>query len=122
MSEIQQIALSKALALLRGAGAKYIVIDIDGTEFSHGDLKLASPEPEVKPITRKRLVPVGTYNDVYEPLLKDLQPGQTVSVPYSGLAPKGLQSAASAWCCHKWGPGAVMSHKGPDALEVMRLV
>jgi hypothetical protein len=121
MSEIQQIALSKGLAMLRGAGAKYIVIDADGTEFIHGDLKLAPPEPEVKPRTRKVLVPMHTYRNVYAPVLKDLQVGQAASIPYSGLDPVGLQSACTAWCSKQWGNGATMTHKAPEALEVIRV-
>tara|TARA_R110000868_G_scaffold3730_2_gene23090 strand:- start:109 stop:477 length:369 start_codon:yes stop_codon:yes gene_type:complete len=121
MSELRQIALSKALAMLRGAGTKYIVIDGDGTEFIHGDLKLAPPAPEVKPRTRKVLVPMGTYNNVYEPILKDLQSGQTAVIPYNGLDSKGLQSACTAWCSKQWGKGSTMSHQSPDGLEIMRI-
>ena len=121
MNEIQQIALSRALAMLRGSGAKYIVIDADGTEFSHGDLKLAPPEPEVKPRTRKVLVPMGTYKNVYSPIIKNLQVGQAASIPYNGLDPEGMQSACTAWCSKQWGNGSTMTHKAPEALEVIRV-
>jgi hypothetical protein len=121
MSELRQIALSKALAMLRGAGTKYIVIDGDGTEFTHGDLKLAPPPSEVKPRTRNVQVPMGTYHKMYEPILKDLQPGQTAVIPYNGLEPKGMQSACSAWCNKPWGSGSTMSHQAPNGLEIMRI-
>lgn len=121
LGELQKIALSKALAMLRGAGAKYIVVLPGGTELVHGDLKLAPPGPTVKPRTRKQLVPTGTYKNAYDPYLRGLQVGQTVRIPYNGLDPDGLQAASSAWCSKNWGSGTAMSHKANDALEIMRV-
>lgn len=121
MNELQQMAFSKALAMLRGAGAKYIVIEENGTEHVYGELKLAAPEPEKKPRMRKQLVKMGTYKNVYAPVLTNLQVGQSATIPYSGLDPRGLQSACTAWCNTKWGAGSTMSHQALDALEIMRV-
>lgn len=122
MTELQQIVLSRALSMLRGAGCKYIVIDLNGAEHAHGGLKLALPEPEPKRRTRKFIVPLGTYKKVYAPYVQDLQVGQTVLIPYNGLDPEGLQSACSAWCSKHWGNGSSMSHQTFDGLELMRLL
>lgn len=121
MTEIQQLALSKALAMLKGAGAKYIVVLPDGTEHALGDLKLAPPEPEVKPRTRTQLVPMGTYKNIYEPLLKNLEVGGVAMVPTEGVDARGLQSACTAWCNTKWGVGACMSHRTDSHVEIMRV-
>lgn len=118
MSEIQCIALAKALALLKGSGAKYIVINSEGTEFTHGDLKLAPPEPERK---RKQIVPMGTYKNVYEPVLKGMEVGQVSVIPCGELDGKALQSACTAWCSTNWGKGSALSHKTETGVEIMRL-
>ncbi len=121
MNEIQKLALAKAFAMLKGSGAKYIVVLPDGTEHIFGDLKLAPPEPEVKPRTRKQLVPMGTYKKIYEPHLKDLQVGEVALVPVEGVDGKALQSACTAWCNGQWGLGACMSHRTERHVEVMRI-
>ena len=119
MSEIQKLALAKALAMLKGAGAKYIVSMPDGTEHSLGDLKLAPPKKERK---RRQVVPMGTYKKLYEPILKGLEIGGTAFVPCpEGLDSKGLQSACTAWCNGQWGVGACMSHRTDTGIEIMRV-
>lgn len=121
MTFIQQFALSKALAMLKGAGAQYIVRLPDGTEHVLGDLKLAPPEPEVKPRTRRQLVPMGTYKTIYEPHLKGLKAGEVALVPTEGVDDKALQSACTAWCNKQWGVGACISHRTNSHVEIMRI-
>lgn len=121
MTVLQQLALSKALAMLKGAGAQYIVRMPDGAEHVLGDLKLAPPEPEVKPRTRKPRVPVGTYKNIYESYLKDLEVGSVALVPTEGVDGRALQSACTAWCNTRWGIGACMSHRTETHVEVMRV-
>lgn len=119
LSEIQKLALNKALAMLKGAGCKYIVLLPDGTEHVLGDLKLAPPEQ-----TRKRVqvVPMGTYKKIYEPLLKDLEIGEIAFVPCpEGLDGKGMQSACTAWCNGQWGTGSAMSHRTDTGVEIIRV-
>ena len=118
LGELQKLALSKALAMLRAADAKYIVVLPGGTEIAHGDLKLAPPETK---ITRKRVVPIGTYKKIYDPILRGMQVGQIVKIPYDGHDKHGLQSACTAWCSSNWGKGSALSHMTADALEVMRI-
>lgn len=119
MSEIQKLALAKALAMLKGAGAKYIVVLPDGTEHVLGDLKLAAPDPVRK---RHQIVPMGTYKKIYEPVLKGLEIGMTAIVPCGdGIDGKALQSACTAWCNTQWGTGAAMSHRTENGVEIMRV-
>lgn len=121
MIELQQMALAKALAMLKGAGAQYIVRMPDGAEHILGDLKLAPPEPEVKPRVRKPRVPLGTYSAIYEPHLKDLEIGAVALVPVEGVDGRALQSACTGWCNSRWGVGACMSHRTDSHIEIMRV-
>lgn len=121
MTAIQQFALSKALAMLKGAGAQYIVRMPDGAEHILGDLKLAPPEPEVKPRTRKPRLPPGTYSSIYEPYFKNLEIGGVALIPTEGTDSRALQSACTAWCNRHWGIGACMSHRTDSHIEIMRV-
>lgn len=115
--EIQEIALSKALVLLRAAGAQYI-IKVGDAVHVHGDLKLAAPESERK---RKQRVPMNTYKNVYEPILRDLKPEQFATIPWSGLSHRDMQAACSAWCTKYWGKKTYLTHKTEEGLQVLRM-
>lgn len=116
--ELKEIATMRAVAMLKASKCTFIIVKENGEVITEGDLKLAEPEPE-----RKRLakVPFKTYWNVYHPILSTVEAGQSTAIPYGGLDPEGLQSAVSAWCSTNWGHGATMTHKGPEALEVMRI-
>ncbi len=116
LSEIQQVALSKALAMLKGAGAKYIVVLPDGAEHVLGDLKLA-------PRARKRVqvVAPGTYKKIYEPLLNTLEVGDVAQVPVDQFDGKALQSACISWSNRQWGVGSCISHRTKKHIEIMRI-
>lgn len=118
LSELQKIALNKALAMLKAAGTKYIVVLPTGEEITHGDLKLASPEQARK---RVQVVPMGTYKKLYEPVLKNVEVGEIVHISSEGHDPKGLQSACTAWCSTHWGKGSAMSHLTDTGVEIMRV-
>ena len=109
---------NQALHILRVLGAKFIVVDADGQTHMHGDLKLAPPEAR----TRKQLVPMGTYKDVYHPQVKDLQAGQCAifKVP-DGLDVEHLRGAMSAWCSKHWGNGNYCTEAVDRVVEVLRV-
>lgn len=116
---IKEITLNKALTMLRAVGAQYIVKLEDGIEHVHGDLKLAAPEPEKA--KRKRRVPVGTYSNLYLPLVKNMKPGDEVLVPYGGQDPESVQAATTAWMSHNWGRDTYATHREDNGLQVLRL-
>lgn len=115
--EIQEIALSKALVLLRAAGAQYI-IKVGDAVHVHGDLKLAAPESERK---RKQRVPMNTYKNVYEPALRGVSPEQSVIIPWGDLNRGDMQAACSAWCTKYWGKKTYLTHKTEEGLQVLRM-
>lgn len=118
---IKEITLNKALAMLRAAGTQYIVVAEDGTEHVHGDLKLAPPTPpEPEKGKRKRRVPVGTYHDLYYPVLKDMKPGEEALVPFGDQDPGCVQAATTAWMSHNWGKGTYATHMSDEGLQVLR--
>lgn len=116
--ELKEIATLRAVAMLKASKCTFIIVKENGEVITEGDLKLAEPEPERK---RSAKVPFKTYWNVYHPILNAVAAGQSAVIPYGGLDPDGLQSAVSAWCSTNWGHGATMTHRGPEALEVMRI-
>lgn len=112
-------AFDRTLNILRVLGAHYIVIDDQGTTHTHGDLKLAEPE---KPVHRHRKVPVGTYKDVYHPLVKDLQPGGGVSITLpEGMDAEGFRASMGAWCGKQWGSGTYLTQVEGRVVELLRV-
>lgn len=118
MSEIQNIAIKRALQLLKSAGAQYIVLDAAGEQHIHGDLQLAP----VKATSKRR--PAGTFSAIYVPHLRNLGPGQSTLIPWGNIEGEDrehLRSSASAWACVKWGKGSHISHCNDLGMEILRL-
>ena len=115
--EVKEIALTRALAMLRSAGAQYIV-KVGEDVHTHGDLKLAPADVR----KRKQRVPMNTYKNVYEPLLRDLSPEQSVVIPWGGLNRGDMQAACSAWCTKYWRKGNYLTHQTEAGLEVLRML
>ena len=116
--EVKELALVKALAMLRSAGAQYI-IKVGDAVHTHGDLKLAPPEPERKRVQR---VPMNTYKNIYEPILRDIKPEESVLIPWNGLSQDGMQAACCAWCSKYWGKDTYLTHRTDAGLEVLRML
>ena len=117
--KLKDMTFDRALNILRVLGAKYIVVDEAGNTHMHGDLKLAEPE---KPVHRHRKVPVGTYKNLYYPLVKDLQPGNgvTILVP-EGMDAEGFRSSMGAWCGKQWGAGTYLTQIEGRTVELLRV-
>lgn len=108
----------QALHILRILGTKFIVIDPDGKTHMHGDLKLAPSDVR----TRKQVVPMGTYKNIYYPHVKDLPVGGCASftVP-DELDIDGLRGSMSAWCSKHWGNGNYCTEAVDRVIEVLRV-
>lgn len=117
---LKNITFDRALNILRVLGAHYIVIDDQGTTHTHGDLKLAEPDEYKR--TRRQSVPMGTYKNLYYPLVKDLQPGGGVSITVpDGLDVEGFRASMSAWCSKHWGAGTYLTQVEGRVVEVLRV-
>lgn len=116
---LKDLTFDRALNILRVLGAKYIVVDKQQQVHMHGDLKLAEPE---KPVHRHRKVPVGTYKNLYYPLVKDLQPGGGVSITVpEDMDAEGFRSSMGAWCGKQWGSGTYLTQVEGRVVELLRV-
>lgn len=116
------IALTRALALLRSAGCKFIVIDEAGTEHSEGGLRLA---PEENGTKRRRAEhrEHGALVAYYRPLLENAAVGDVKTIPLGPFKGEreALRKAITGWCCAHWGNGAAITSTSDDAIEVLRV-
>lgn len=116
---LKNLTFDRALNILRVLGAEYIVVDKQQQVHTHGNLKLAEPE---KPVHRHRKVPVGTYKNLYYPLVKDLQPGGGVSITVpEGMDAEGFRSSMGAWCGKQWGSGTYLTQIDGRVVELLRV-
>ena len=121
MSELKKIAMDRALAMLKAAECKFIVVEPDGTQHTHGDLRLAPPEVEKKR-TRTKDRPYGALVEYYRPLIENLQPNDFVKIPFNGFERGALQGAISSTCGQLYGSGNYMTHSTDEGVEVLRLL
>jgi hypothetical protein len=117
---VKQIALGRAINMLKASGAKFAIITDEGETITHGDIEIT------KKVEKKRYVkthrPVGALVKHYGPLLKPMQPGDVATVPLGGFELKELRAAISAWGVHAWGPKSCIVASKKDGVEVLRVI
>lgn len=116
ITKTEQIAIERAIALLNAAKAKYKIILPDGTEY--GELVVAKARTK-----RNSKHPHGMMSAYFQPLIKDMQPGEVLVVDASIYGPVDLRATMSGWCAARWGKGNVITsinHEN-NTVEVMRV-
>lgn len=119
MSTPQQIAVDRALTLLRAASAKYKIVLPDGTEY--GTLEVAAPKPARK--KRPTKFPFGEQRAYLARFLPGLMPGESVKVPVDKYDIESLQSGISAYGVKMWGNGNAITARDKEGqyVEVLRV-
>lgn len=116
LTKVEQIAIDRAITLLRSLKAQYKIILPDGTE--HGELVATKPKAK-----RNSKHPHGMMSAYFQPLVKDMQPGEVLTIDASIYGPVDLRATLSGWCTTRWGKGSVITsinHKN-NTVEVMRV-
>lgn len=119
MSTPQQLAVDRALTLLRAASAKYKIILPDGTEY--GTLEVKPKKPERKRRATKH--PFGEQRAYLAKYLPGLLAGESVKVPVDKYDIEALQSGISAYGVKTWGNGNAITARDKDGqyVEVLRV-
>lgn len=117
MKKLQKRSMTIALNILTALEANYTITLPDGTKYSNAS--------EESVIGHGRKVNSGRkYGDLsahYRPFIDKLEPSGFVEVPFNGFKPSDLGSAISAWGCHLWGRGSIITCTGKTGIEVMRI-
>ena len=92
-TDINDVAIQKAIQILTNMGCQFRIITADGKEF--GEIK--------KRKKRVLLQPHGTLVKYFKEYLGNLQPGQKTIVPKNNNISIRLQSAICSWATTNWG-------------------
>jgi hypothetical protein len=113
MKHIQEVTLKKALAMLDAVGCEYHIA-IDGQEFG---------EPISQKPKRGAKYGYGVLTEHIKKYAKDLQIGQSVSIPFENFDMDGLQSVTSSYVCRVFGNGSCITSRNKDdqSIDVIRV-
>lgn len=117
--EVQKIAISRAVALLRSAKCQFAIIDADGNK--QGDLEIATQGRR-----SRGAFPRGTLIAHFLPHIENMKPGDAACVPYGRFAAEkshrdSLQKAISSHCSAAWGNKTYITHMNDKGVEVLRV-
>ena len=118
MSQIQEQALKRAIAMLEGMKCSYAIIDPLGNK--HG--LLAVKEPVVRSGGRKH--PHGERSTHVRTYLFPMMIGDVVNVPFGKYDAIDVQSSATSAAHKLWGKGSVTTtiNRPKAVVEIMRIV
>jgi hypothetical protein len=118
MSNIQEVVLKRAIAMLEGLKCSYAIIDPLGNK--HG--LLAVKEPTVRSSVRKH--PHGERANYIRAYTSAMMVGNVVEVPFGKFDALDLQSSSSAAAHKMWGKGSITTtiNRTNGVLEIMRIL
>lgn len=118
-STMEMAAFTKAVALLKGIKANFVIVLPDNTQHIHGDLKLEEKKKHKKASSG---VPYGTYTAHLRAAGFDtMEVSDVIKVDCSSMSAISIRSTASAMACQKWGNGSVFTNISDSAVEIMRI-
>ncbi len=116
---IQSIAVTQAVKLLKAAGAQYAIQLEDGTVLKEGN-PLKARKPAAKKIWRNRGVSEYVMGHL-KGLTPDVGKNQAV-IPFTDAYSKeAIQGNASASAHKLWGTGGYITHRNTVGIEVLRI-
>jgi hypothetical protein len=117
MSQIQEQALRRAIAMLEGMKCSYAIIDPLGNK--HG--LLAVKEPSERSGGRK--FPHGERSTYVRSFVSPMKIGDVVDVPFGKYDPLDMQSSSTSAAHKLWGKGSVTTtiNRPRSVVEIMRI-
>ena len=116
MTQVQDQALKRALAILNSLKCEYAIID--PWDNKHGNLELA--EDQKTP----RKYPHGERSNFVRQFLGGMAIGDVVEIPFGKYEPIEVQTSAISAAHKIWGAGSVTTStvKSKNAIELMRVL
>lgn len=125
LSDVQQVAVDKAIKLLKAAGVQYAIRYPDGA--TTGDLKIAPPE--AVPPARRKFNNFRKYG--YIAKVDAMQPGDTITIVVpedvreaGAKAIDSFQGSIASRAAKSFGPGnfiTTATGEGRTAIEILRV-
>jgi len=118
MSNIQEVALKRAIAMLEGMKCSYAIIDPMGNKHGLLDVK----EPTVRSGIRKH--PHGERANYVRTYTSAMAIGSVVEVPFGKYDALDIQSSSTSAAHKMWGKGSVTTtiNRPRGVLEIMRIL
>lgn len=116
MSQIQEQALKRAIAMLEGMKCAYAIIDPLGNK--HGLLEVKEPA-----VRGARKHPHGERSTYARSFISSMQIGDVVSVPFGKYDAFDVQSSSTSAAHKLWGRGSVTTtiNREKQVVEIMRI-
>jgi hypothetical protein len=114
MKHIQEVTLKKAIAMLDAVGCEYHIA-IDGQEYG---------EPIGVKVKKGSKYGYGVLTDYVRKHAKDLEIGQTISIPFDQFEIDALHSVTSSYACRTFGNGSCITSRNKEAqtIDVIRVI
>ncbi len=118
MSQIQEHALKRAMAMLEGMKCSYAIIDPLGNK--HGLLEVKEKQTR----TSNREHPYGELSAHCKSFLIPMEIGNVVGIPFGKFNALNVQSSAISIANKLWGAGSVTTtiNRTKQVVEVMRIL
>ncbi len=121
LSPMMERELTRAINVLKGAGARFKVILPTGHEF--GDLIAVPPRGPITRTRGGRPLPKGTLLAIYGPILDSMAPGDVrqFDTP-EGIAPQSPRASACTYANRKFGEGSITTEVIGRQITVLRVL
>ena len=115
----KEVALERAVAMLKASGSTFAIITQSGERIIHGDIEIVDKREKKRHPKTSR--PIGALVSHYRPFLKTMNPGDCVEVPFGQFAARELRSAMTAWMSVNWGSKSYICVQKDAGFEVLRV-
>jgi len=118
MTEVQVIALNKAIKLLVASGCQYAVVTEQGETISNGLEVVVKKERQRAP----RKYPYGELTSYYKPLIKfDAEIGTVQVVPCGPYPSEDIRGGISSTLAREWGKETYITNTTDAGIEILRV-
>jgi hypothetical protein len=121
-ASVTEVAITRAVTMLRAASAKYLIQLPNGDVISHGGLELAPQKGAIKRKRRDPSVPYGSYTALIRAAgFDNMAVGDIIVVETTGFEAESVRGVISARASKLWGNQACISSVKGAMIEVLRV-
>ena len=118
MTEVQTLAVNKAIKFLVAAGCHYAIVTKDGEVFRNG-LEIAEAKERKR---APRRYPYGELTSYYKPFIDFQAPiGSVQVVPCGKYSPEDIRGGVSSTLSREWGKETYITNTTDAGIEILRV-
>jgi hypothetical protein len=121
-ASVTEVAVTRAVTMLRAANAKYLIQLPNGDVISHGGLELAPQKGAIKRKRRDPSVPYGSYTALIRAAgFDNMAVGDIITIDTTGFEVECVRGVISARASKHWGNQACITSVKGAMIEVLRV-